>query len=90
MGCTAPNRGVIKLNTDAAMFNNSATLAVIARDDNLKAWSKNVLISDYFMAEAATIFWALELAKADEQYCKNVCPEGDSKICFALNGASKF
>ena len=76
MGCTAPNRGVIKLNTDAAMFNNSATLAVIARD--------------YFMAEAATIFWALELAKADEQYCKNVCPEGDSKICFALNGASKF
>jgi hypothetical protein len=56
MGCTAPNRGVIKLNTDAAMFNNSATLAVIARDDILKAWSKNVLISDPFMAEGATIF----------------------------------
>jgi hypothetical protein len=56
MGCTAPNRGVIKLNTHAAMFNNSATLAVIARDDILKAWSKNVLISDHFMAEAETIF----------------------------------
>jgi hypothetical protein len=43
MKWTALSSGVIKLNTEAAMFNNSAALPVNARDDKgsvLKAWSK--------------------------------------------------
>ena len=38
-----PNSGVIKLNTNATLCNNSAALAVVARDDKwsiLKVWSK--------------------------------------------------
>ena len=67
MKWTALSSGVIKLNTEAAMFNSSAALPVNARDDKgsvLKAWSKVVEpISDPLIAEATTLFWVFTISQ---------------------------
>uniref|UniRef100_A0A2N9J6B7 RNase H type-1 domain-containing protein n=1 Tax=Fagus sylvatica TaxID=28930 RepID=A0A2N9J6B7_FAGSY len=81
---------MIKLNTDATLFNNSAALVMVARDDRgcvLKVWSKVEPISDPLIAEAAAaMYWVLQQVKV-ENYSK-ICIDGDAKLCIdALNGS---
>jgi ribonuclease HI len=83
-----PPNGVIKLNVDVAISKEFTTLAVVARDENgqiLNAWAKEHILCDPLQAEAAALFWAVQLAF--EKDFKYVIIEGDSKICIdALNG----
>uniref|UniRef100_A0A2N9HU89 Reverse transcriptase zinc-binding domain-containing protein n=1 Tax=Fagus sylvatica TaxID=28930 RepID=A0A2N9HU89_FAGSY len=64
---STPPQGTIKLNVDAAMLNQLAALAVVARYSIgvLKAWTKIVPLNDVLMAEAAATLWAVEIAKSE-------------------------
>jgi ribonuclease HI len=83
-----PPNGVIKLNVDATISKEFTTLAVVARDENgqiLNAWANEHIPCDPLQAEAAALFWAVQLAIQKD--FKHVIIEGDSKICInALNG----
>ncbi len=61
---------------------------MVARDENgqiLNAWAKEHIPCDPLQAEAAALFWTVQLAI--EKDFKHVIIEGDSKICIdALNG----
>ena len=60
----APPIDFTKLNIDAALSSDKATIAVIARDQSgtiIKAWAKQNDILDPTVAEANAIRWALEL-----------------------------
>ena len=62
MNWTTPNSGMIKLNTNATLFNNSAALVMVARDDRgcvLKVWSKVEPISYPLIAKVAAMYWVL-------------------------------
>ena len=62
MNWTTPNSGMIKLNTNATLFNNSAALVMVARDDKgcvLKVWSKVEPISYPLIAKVAAMYWVL-------------------------------
>ena len=74
---------MIKINTDAAFTPSKAALAVVARNHQgevIKAWTKLCHLGSPFIAEAAAIQWAVQLAISESQ--SHVMVEGDSKICF--------
>ena len=64
---STPPQGTIKLNVDAAMLNQLAAFAVVARYSIgvLKAWTKIVPLNDVLMAEAAATLLAVEIAKSE-------------------------
>jgi ribonuclease HI len=78
-----PPSGTIKLNTDAAIRGNYATLAVVARDNHgkiLLAATKKVHIRDSMVAEALALLWDLNLVVYYQfQHC---IIEGDAKTCI--------
>uniref|UniRef100_A0A2N9ISW0 Reverse transcriptase zinc-binding domain-containing protein n=1 Tax=Fagus sylvatica TaxID=28930 RepID=A0A2N9ISW0_FAGSY len=79
----APTPGTIKFNVDAAICDNKAVIAAVARDSNgclLKAWAKHTPFLDPTVAEAAAIIWALELAAAE--HFVNIIVESDAKSCI--------
>ncbi len=78
-----PPTNVIKLNVDVALSTNSASLAVVVRDDCgifLSCWTKRILVTDPTIAEASAIAWGLEIAK--EANYQKVIIEGDAKVCL--------
>ena len=78
-----PPEGVLKLNVDAAVSNSLTALAVVARDHTgtpIKTWIKSYCSCLPAQAEAAAVFWAVNLALA-EGWTKVVI-EGDVKDCF--------
>lgn len=83
---------LIKLNFDAALINNEAAIAVVARNDRgellmAQTKSKRLNTNDPTIAKAAPILWAIELAKA-EGFSK-VIIESDAKLCIeTLNDLS--
>jgi|UniRef100_A0A2N9I137 ribonuclease HI len=85
---SGPPTNVIKLNVDAALSTNSASLIVVVRDDCgmfLSGWTKRILVTDPTIAEASTIVWGLEIAK--ETNYQKVIIDGDAKVCLdALSG----
>ena len=61
-----PPLDTVKLNTDAALLGNEATVAVVARDDSgmiILATTKKMFTEDPSVAEASIILWALQLAE---------------------------
>ena len=73
----------MKLNTDAALKDGKATLAVVARDDTgtiINCWAKHYPTSDPRTAESVALLWALELAKDNHFYA--VVVESDAKVCI--------
>uniref|UniRef100_A0A2N9FNE5 RNase H type-1 domain-containing protein n=1 Tax=Fagus sylvatica TaxID=28930 RepID=A0A2N9FNE5_FAGSY len=81
-------RESIKVNVDAAIFNDKVVVAVVARNHRgyiINAWTKPVEFSDPTVAEASAICWALDLAK-DARF-ESICIESDAKVCIeALTG----
>ena len=54
--------GWIKLNVDAAVFENAIALAVVARNKNrevLKVWAKRHEWCSPMQVEAAAVYWAI-------------------------------
>lgn len=84
----APSPGTIKVNVDAAIFNDKVAVAVVARNHRgyiNNAWTKPVEFSDPTVAEASAICWALDLSK-DARF-ESICIESDAKVCIeALTG----
>ena len=82
--------GTIKLNVDAALSKDRVVIAVVAQNSQgmlIKAWAKLTDTLEPTLAKAATINWALELAKEEE--FKHICIESDAKVCVdALNSHS--
>ena len=79
----APPIDFTKLNIDAALSSDKATIAVIARDQSgtiINAWAKQNDILDPTVAEANAIHWALELASSFG--FKKVIVESDAKNCI--------
>ena len=83
-----PPPGTIKMNVDATISNDRATIAVVARSHReiiVNVWTKPLEYSNPTVAEASAIWLALELAKAAN--FKSVCIESDAKVCIdALAG----
>uniref|UniRef100_A0A2N9ESE7 RNase H type-1 domain-containing protein n=1 Tax=Fagus sylvatica TaxID=28930 RepID=A0A2N9ESE7_FAGSY len=72
-----------KLNIDAALSSDKATIAVIARDHNgtiIKAWAKHNDILDPTVAEANAIRWVQELTSSFG--FEKVIVESDAKNCI--------
>uniref|UniRef100_A0A2N9GBJ0 RNase H type-1 domain-containing protein n=1 Tax=Fagus sylvatica TaxID=28930 RepID=A0A2N9GBJ0_FAGSY len=86
----SPPISKIKLNVDAAMKNNEATIAVVARNADgyvLTSCPKKIKVDDPCIAEAAAIAWAVEIAKAEN--FMDIMVEGDTKVCIdAVAGAT--
>jgi hypothetical protein len=77
-----PNAGVIKINIDAAMSSDFATIAAVARNDLglvVKACAKKIYSYDMCTAEALAIRWTIELAKL-ENWCE-IIVESDAQVC---------
>ena len=77
-----PLNGILQLNVDAAMSQSAATIFVIARNEAgiiLKAWDKPSNSIYPFVAEAAAILWAIQVAKMENW--GNICVVNDSKMC---------
>ena len=77
-----PPHECMKLNVDAAVFNDAATIAIIARNEDgliTKSWAKSVNSCDPLMAEAAAILWAIQVAKVENW--SSIIIESDSKMC---------
>jgi ribonuclease HI len=78
-----PNAGVIKINVDAAMYSDFATIVAVARNESglvVKAWAKKIYSYDACIAEALAIRWAIELAKV-ENWCE-IIVESDAQVCM--------
>ena len=78
----APPLGTDKLNVDARIRVDQASIAVVARNHRgfiIKAWAKLIDFSDPTMAEAVAITWALELAVIEK--FEHICIESDAKVC---------
>ena len=68
---------------DAAINSTSTALAVVARDDRgevVMVWAKTHHLCSTLQAEASTIFWAVQLAKAEGWH--QIVIEGNSKLCL--------
>jgi hypothetical protein len=79
---TSPSN-VVKLNTDAALKDGKATLAVVAKDDTgtiINCWAKHYPTSDPCTAESAMLLWALKLVRDNHFYA--VVVESDAKVCI--------
>lgn len=78
-----PSTGEVKFNVDVAVLKDCTTLAVVVRDEVrevIKSWAKVHEIFEPVQAEAAAIFWALQLAKSEN--IERIVAEGDAKNCF--------
>jgi hypothetical protein len=86
----APPAHIVKLNTDAAIIDLGATIAVVARYSNgslFQGWTKILLTSDPCIAEAVALLWALEIARA--VHMPDIIVEEDAKLCCdAFNDGS--
>uniref|UniRef100_A0A2N9IF45 Reverse transcriptase zinc-binding domain-containing protein n=1 Tax=Fagus sylvatica TaxID=28930 RepID=A0A2N9IF45_FAGSY len=82
-----PDDGIIKMNVDAAIGKDKATIAVVARNHQgsiIKVWAKLTSHLEPALAEATAINWALEIAKLEN--FEHICIESDAKFCVdALN-----
>ena len=82
--CPLPS-GILKLNVDAAMFQATPMISVIARNESglfVKAWVKLVHAFDPLVAEAAAILFAIQNAKVEKWSA--ICVESDSKMVVDL------
>ncbi|XP_030964174.1 uncharacterized protein LOC115985370 [Quercus lobata] len=78
-GWEAPEDGWIKLNVDAAVSENATALAVVARNRNgevLKVWAKRHEWCFPMQAEAAAVYWAIQLAQKEKW--QHIIIEGDA------------
>nr|XP_023873275.1 uncharacterized protein LOC111985849 [Quercus suber]POE84816.1 hypothetical protein CFP56_75830 [Quercus suber] len=78
-----PPSDCIKLNVDAATKSSSSTVAVVARNHLgkvLSIWAKKHHSSSPVIAEAESLYWAMNLAV--KEGWKSVIFEGDAKNCF--------
>ncbi|XP_023912636.1 uncharacterized protein LOC112024225 [Quercus suber] len=84
---TPPPAGWIKINVDAAVSSNLASIAVFARNHlgtPIKAWARTIRISTPLQAETKALLWAIQLARIEKW--SHVLFEGDAKQCFdAIN-----
>lgn len=72
----------MKLNVDAIVFNDAATIAIIARNESgliTKSWAKSFNSCDPLIAEAVAILWAIQVAKVENW--SSIIIESDSKMC---------
>uniref|UniRef100_A0A2N9HI48 Reverse transcriptase domain-containing protein n=1 Tax=Fagus sylvatica TaxID=28930 RepID=A0A2N9HI48_FAGSY len=79
--CPPPNE-CMKLNVDAVVFNDAATIAIIARNESgliTKSWAKSFNSCDPLMAEAVAILWAIQVVKVENW--SSIIIESDSKMC---------
>ena len=82
-GWEVPEDGRIKINVDVAMFENATALAVVARNKNgkvLKVWAKRHEWCSPMQAEAAAIYWAIQVAQKENW--QHIIIEGDPKSCI--------
>ena len=82
--CPPPSE-ILKLSVDAAMFQATAMISVIARNESglfVKAWVKLVHAFDPLVAEAAAVLWANQNAKVEKWTA--ICVESDSKMVVDL------
>ena len=82
--CPLPS-GILKLNVDAAMFQATPMISVIARNESglfVKAWVKLVHASNPLVAEAVAVLWAIQNAKVEKWSA--ICVESDSKMVVDL------
>ncbi|KAL0007081.1 hypothetical protein SO802_008583 [Lithocarpus litseifolius] len=78
-----PPFGWIKLNTNAAIGEQSNAIAVVARNhigEVLKVWARSSPTCCPLRAEASAILWAIQLAKVEKW--PHIVIEGDAKNCF--------
>ncbi|KAK9989403.1 hypothetical protein SO802_029642 [Lithocarpus litseifolius] len=90
-GWEAPEEGWIKLNMDAVVFDNATALAMVARNKNgevLKVWAKKHEWCSPMQAEAAAVYWAIQLAQSEKW--QHIIIEGDAKSCFDPLTTSKL
>ena len=79
----SPPLGTIKLNVDAATSNNSAAIAVVARNHlgvPVKVWARSIKLTTPLQAETEALLWAMQLARIEKW--NHVVFEGDAKICI--------
>ena len=70
-------------NVDVAVQKDFTTLVFVARNevgDVIKGWAKVYEICDSVQAEATSILWALQIAKAE--YMERIQVEGNARSCF--------
>ncbi|XP_075675255.1 uncharacterized protein LOC142644554 [Castanea sativa] len=82
-GWEALEDGWIKINVDAAVTENATALAVVARNKNgevLKVWSRKHEGCSPLLAEAAAVYWVIQLAQKENW--QHIIIEGDAKSCF--------
>ncbi|XP_023891999.1 uncharacterized protein LOC112003997 [Quercus suber] len=78
-----PPSDCIKLNADAATRSSGSALAVVPRNhlgEVLSIWAKKHHSSSPAIAEAESLYWAMNLAV--KEGWKSVIFEGDAKNCF--------
>ena len=82
-----PPLGWIKINVDAAVSANIASIAVLARNHSsvpIKTWARTIRKTTPLQAETKALLWAVQLAKIEKW--SHIIFEGDAKQCFdAIN-----